>query len=264
MKKKYLFLTMLFLAIGFASVAVTLFVNETIKDSANTEKITVNATEGDSKGIGTLASTVDGKLYTLIADANDNGIADIGDEIQVKGTNENFYVISNDGDTLNALAKYNLNVGNMCTNFWSCTPIENPTGLQDESMTGYKNISYGNGSVTFSNNNGWSYENNDDIDIQSYDGPVKSAINAYKEYLPEGINVRLITKTELDGVGCDSSGNSCFEAPTWVYSTSYWTGSATSKSASGVWFVNSGRAFGIIAFNNDSFYGVRPVISLES
>lgn len=382
MKKKYLLLTILFLAIGFASVAVTLFVNGTIKVSANTDEfdvyfskvlvdgvedntlvtddthitflkefksfgdsheveyyitngsinydakvsvscsegndyvevtsnwvdetvidstetksgkltmslkrtytgdtslnlpvtceITVNATERNTKGTGTPAGKVNDKLYTLIADENSNGIADIGDEIQVKGTNENFYVISNDGTILNALAKYNLNVGNMCTSSSSCTPIENPTYKQDSTMRGYvSGESIRKGTLAFSDNNGWPYSNNDTIDIQAYDGPVKTAINAYKAILPEGVEVRLITKAEIEALVNDGATLSYgsiedkadAKGVSWLYSTSYWSGSAVAGYATDVWYVYSVGSFYGIDFGNDRAFGVRPVISLES
>ena len=182
----------------------------------------------------------------------------VGDEIAIG--DEHFYVISNDGTTINALAKYNLNVGDNAN-----TSV--PLGVQHESVKGWLSSGTKYGNVAFSNTNGWSYSNNDTIDIQAYDGPVKTAINAYKEILPEGVEVRLITKSELEGLGCSSSSYSCSSAPSWVYSTSYWSGSA--RSGGDVWLVRSSGDFSYDFFSRGTFYGgsdfgVRPVISLES
>ena len=188
----------------------------------------------------------------------------VGDEIAIG--EEHFYVISNDGSKISALAKYNLLVGNeIDSDSWVAAVISNPTGKQDSTARGYvagaeKTV----GTVAFSNTNGWPYSNNDIIDIQAYDGPVKTAINAYKEILPKGVDVRLITKSELEGLGCSSSSYSCSSAPSWVYSTSYWSSSAVASDDRYVWFVYSDGCFSIDYFVSDDYYGVRPVISLES
>ena len=210
------------------------------------------------------------KKYTIVNDINSNGRADIGDEIQVNG--ENFYVILNDGTNINALAKYNLNVGKTCTSSNSCTPIENPTGKQDASMTGYYNSTYGHGSVTFSNTNGWPYANNADIDIQSYDGPVKTAINNYKAVVTNASDVRLITKSEIETLINDGATLSTASIKdkadakgySWIYSTTYWVGSARSGLAAYVWSVFSNSTFDYYDFSFDNYFGVRPVITIAA
>lgn len=196
------------------------------------------------------------KAWTAVTGDGTN----IGDEIAVG--DEHFYVISNDGTTLNALAKYNLNVGNTCTNYNSCTPIENPTGKQDASMKGYYNDTYGNGSVAFSNAVNWT-AGEDGIETKAT-GTLHDALyaeNGYEKYIQQtapSAAVRLIKKSELDDLK-NNQGN-----PSWLYSTSYWSGSSYSGNASRVWNVYSHGYLGDVNFSVGNNFGVRPVITLES
>lgn len=63
-----------------------------------------------------------------------SGDITVGDLITL-GT-ESFYVIENNDENIQMLAKYNLEVGNVCTSgsSSSCTLIENPSGIQNEEM----------------------------------------------------------------------------------------------------------------------------------
>ena len=93
------------------------------------------------------------------SDVKDNGVYDpfkIGNE-KCFGS-ECFYVIGTDGDNIKLLAKYNLQVGIVCTSSSSRTPIENPTGLQESTMIGYPpDGSYPRyGTTVFSNTIYWS------------------------------------------------------------------------------------------------------------
>ncbi len=195
--------------------------------------------------------------YEITNDANRNGIADIGDEIKV-GT-ESFYVISHTDTELNALAKYNLNVGEG----------KNPNvteGIQHSTVRGWLSSGTMYGTVAFSNNGGWPSENNATINIREYDGPVKEALygtNGYEKYIKETMppaQVRLITKAELESLGCSASNSTCKGAPSWVYSTTYWTGSAHYYYTDSVWREGSDGDFDFGYFTSGC--GVRPVITI--
>ncbi len=218
-------------------------------------ELNANATERDSLGEEYVAPVLFPEGYEL-TDTNRNGIADIGEEIKV-GT-ESFYVISNNGTKLNALAKYNLNVGSN----------KNPDvteGIQHETVRGNTTKpKYGN--VAFSNSKGWAYSYNNTIDIKAYAGPVKDALygeNGYEKYVQKTIpnsSVRLITNSELISLGCSYSSWSCAEAPSWIYNTSYWTQSAYSDNGDCVWRVSG--VFNVDGYFNTVAYGVRPVITI--
>ena len=90
-------------------------------------------------------------------------------------------------------------------------------------------------------------------------------IENYKNYLisqrADIEDARLISFDELENLGCSSSKISCTSAPSWVYSTSYWTGS--SNTGLYVWFVRSNGSFDDYNYSGSHEFGVRPVIVLK-
>ena len=109
----------------------------------------------------------------------------IGEEITI--ANETFNVISDNGDTITMLAQYNLG-----TNYRQSTTAK---------------------SVSFSNSNGWAYTPGPkEIDIQAFDGNVKTHVNEYVSYLKSEIGDStltgtLITMSELKSLGCTITEN---------------------------------------------------------
>ena len=114
------------------------------------------------------------------------------------------------------------------------------------------------GTVKFSNVN--------TINIKENDGPVSVALygaNGYEKYIQETLpdsSIRLITLSELEQLGCLDT--SCSSAPSWVYNTSYWTGTVASTDGSFVRIVYSNGVCGSNSFSVYSNYGVRPVITI--
>ena len=72
-----------------------------------------------------------------------------------------------------------------------------------------------------------------------------------------------ITKDELESndIGCSSTDYTCSGAPSFIYETSYWSGSASN--AGDVWFVSSFGTFGSNVYNSAISRGVRPVIIIS-
>lgn len=182
--------------------------------------------------------------------------------------NEQFYVIgkNTENDTVKLLAKYNLHVGSIVSGFENddadnppiINAILNPTGIQDESAAGalIDSVAYSYklpfiGVTAYSNGSS---------DYNS--STVKEYVDNYKDYLISiGANisdVRLITKSEMEDLGC--SGSSCSSAPSWALSTSYWT--STSSDSSSVYAIVGGGFFTPYQCNIDSYVGVRPVIEI--
>ena len=195
----------------------------------------------------------------------DNGVYDpykIGNE-KCFGS-ECFYIISSTEETVTMLAKYNLYVGGEYNSSWTAYG-EEATGKQDLNMIGYssKGKPY-KGTTKFSNTNYWSstvssypsYVYNENSLLYSY-------VENYKTYLSTlgvtPIEARLITYEELTDLRC--SGTKCTSAPSWVYATTYWSGSAYSSSS--VWYVNSNGYFNATSFSNNYSYGCRPVITIS-
>ena len=179
---------------------------------------------------------------------------------------ECFYVMYSDDTTVTMLAKYNLYVGNECTSSSSssCAAYgDEATGKQNSEMIGHGKKPR-KGTTKFSNANYWTST------VSSYPAYVYDSnstlynyVENYKTYLSTlGVTpteARLITYEELTALGC--SGTSCKNAPSWVYATSYWSGSAGSSST--VWDVFSGGDFYNYMHSNYHYYGCRPVITIS-
>ena len=170
-----------------------------------------------------------------------------------------------DDTTVTMLAKYNLYVGGEYNSSWTAYGDE-ATGKQDSTMLGFvRSGKPYNGTIKFSNTNYWSSS------VSSYpayvydsNSTLYSYVENYKTYLSTlGVTpseARLITIEELEGLGCVRSSNSCSGAPEWVYSTSYWSGSANSSAT--LWSVISTSSFNYHPCTYNS-RGVRPVITIS-
>ena len=189
----------------------------------------------------------------------------------VKIANEEFYVIGKEGDNVKLLAKWNLKVGgvyNVNTLQSTYASSDEGYGLQDENMKG---IEYANGSaqtmrygtVAFSRSY-WSNESSYPAYVYNSNASIKTYVDDYVSYLnTQGVNVsgRLIQQEELVALGCNASSNTCASAPTWLYQTTYWSGSA--GSSSDIWAVYSDNFFRYYdSSSNANIFGVRPVIIL--
>ena len=160
------------------------------------------------------------------------------------------------------LAKYNLYVGGEYNSGWTAYG-EEATGKQDSEMIGYGTTPR-KGTTAFSNTNYWSST------VSSYPAYVYDSnstlynyVENYKTYLSTlgvtPIEARLITYEELTDLRC--SGTICTSAPSWVYATTYWSGSAYSSSS--VWYVDSYGRFDYGIYSNDKYIGCRPVITIS-
>ena len=219
---------------------------------------TVNYVQSDGSG-----SSVNNNGMKVINVVSGDG-TQTSDEICIG--EECFYVMYSDETTVTMLAKYNLYVGGEYNSSWTAYG-EEATGKQDLNMIGYssKGKPY-KGTTKFSNTNYWSstvssypsYVYNENSLLYSY-------VENYKTYLSTlgvtPIEARLITYEELTDLRC--SGTKCTSAPSWVYATTYWSGSA--DSSYDVWRVDSNGNFdyGNNDYSNDSYFGCRPVITIS-
>lgn len=168
---------------------------------------------------------------------------------------ECFYVISSDANSVTMLAKYNLYVGDTCT-FYQCTPLENPTGMQDEKAIGYYEYdAYPVIATTKFSNSGSNY--NGSI--------VEEYVNNYKIEIEKlGIVVeeaRIITYEELTNSNTFNCmiDYGCSNKYTWIYTSSYWVGSADSNTIYGLLEDN---VFVPVNYSDLKRFGVRPVITI--
>ena len=202
---------------------------------------------------GTGTTVKDNGVYKPVSangDINDIGtIVTIGDQ--------QFYTIGTEGDNVKLLSMYNLYVGGVYNGGWTAYGAE-ATGKQDSTMLGMvSGQSIRNGTTAFSNTN------------STYEGSiVEGYVNNYKmileaDYGVDVVEARLITKDELT----DSETfafveyNYCSDKYPWIYSTSYWCGSA--YNANSVWIVRSDGYFVDGGYSSDVGFGVRPVIIIS-
>ena len=215
---------------------------------------------GQTIKIEKVSNDIEIKKKEPVARLVNGSIDEVGSEVCIK--DECFYIISNDGSTVSMLAKYNLYVGGEYNSEWTAY-VDEATGKQDSMMVGLGTKPY-KGVSQFSDTNYWSgtlhiYPSY----IYDSNSLLYSYVENYKIYLntlgvtPSG--ARLITYEELKSLGC--SGSSCKSAPSWVYATSYWTG--TANSTNNVWIVYSDRDFSTSGYANSKYFGCRPVIEIS-
>ena len=213
---------------------------------------------------------------TLTIDLDNDGQADIGDTISIG--EEKFYVIKNDGSIISMLAYYNLNAGGIY-NGSTWDPYKNPTYLQDETMKGYdvnsSNSEIRYGTVPFADNSGWAYTDNETIDTSHYNSYLRTALEKYGEIITKSmgkeITARLITKSEIEEVVNDGESmpynilkaKADEKGISWIYSSSYWTGSACDSAEYYVWFVPSDGIFNASSYHSNNYNGVRPVLDIS-
>ena len=161
---------------------------------------------------------------------------EVGDVITIG--NETFNVIKDNGSTVTMLASFNLG-------------------------TDYKQSQTYNGQ-NFSNNNGWGQAG--DLDIQLYDGPVKTYVNNYVTYLQgetgdSTLTGTLITMSQLEDLGCDTSSCLSSQHAEWLATRNYGWWTRTAEDGSYIWNLHNGvnfdyEEYGIIR-------GIRPVITIS-
>ena len=219
---------------------------------------TVNYVQSDGSG-----SSVNNNGMKVINVVSGDGTK-TSDEVCIG--EECFYVMYSDDTTVTMLAKYNLYVGGEYNSGWTAYGDE-ATGIQDSTMLGYvSGQTIRKGTTKFSNTNYWSST------VSSYptyvydsNSTLYSYVENYKTYLSTlGVTpteARLITKEELEGLGCIVSSGSCSGAPSWVYSTTYWSGSANLSRY--VLSVDSNGTFSLHDYSDNGSYGCRPVITIS-
>ena len=202
----------------------------------------------------------------------DNQTYKVGDEFCLD--TECFYTISDNGDTVTGLAKYNLLVGNIVdTSTWEAIEIPTSTegyGLQNEKAVGATidenwNVIYTSNSIgiSFSESYYWDDDIRDAWVLDS-NSNLYEEINNYKNRLQglgyKNVEVSVLSYDDVTNLGCDADNDTCKDAPEWVYSTSYLLGSAHDEHR--VWMILNNNAF---IYDDYSFLGagLRPVVTVS-
>lgn len=219
---------------------------------------------GDTRGVRPVIEIPVGEIEPLVR-IESGDLDTAGSEISIG--KEHFYVISSDDNTTTMLAKYNLYVGGVHDGTtWTAYGNE-ATGKQDSTMLGYiEGQTLRNGTTIFSTTNYWeSTTSSYPAYVYNKNATIYNYVENYKAYLstlgstPKG--ARVITYEELEALGCDGGNYSCSGAPRWVYSTSYWTGSAAVGWK--MWYLYSHSKLTFNYNTEDRYFGVRPVITIS-
>ena len=198
-------------------------------------------------------SSIEPTLPTIVARLVSGNLNEPGSIVSIG--DEQFYVFGQEDGNVKLLSMYNLHVGNSVDEKKNVTPLSNPTGIQDSEARGYVEGEFPFiGTTVFS-----------DMDSTYSGSIVEGYVNDYASYLEGlGANIeeaRLITKEELETLGCSSGDWSCSGAPEYVYLTTYWTGSAAKLD--GVCYVISSGGYFDHYCIDDYGAGVRPVIEIS-
>ncbi len=210
---------------------------------------------------------------------------------------EDFYVISDNGSTITALAKYNLLVGNVVkwsddfeaesTTVISSTEegygLQNSTAANYESNNGTPSPNTFTGVLGFSkdnNGNGYWVDNTSNHNLLSKYGSSYPAyvfdenstlykpLSNYESYIKNtlkktSVTTSLLTYEQVINLGCSKDNGSCKSAPSWVHAVNYWIGSVdVSYSAEMVLhdMVDPGFGHGGL---EENVAGLRPVITIK-
>ena len=240
--------------------------------------------EGTGEGeTSSVTAKVDGKTFTVDEKGNVELAGSESVKIKpgtvvsltsTKGTTEEFYVLSYDEKTkkAKALAKYNLMVGAIyASDYIKTGDVDKDAfeyGLQEKSMKGYvRDEQERKGTVEFSSS--WYFKDTFanypvDKDGKSYvydsNSNLYQYVKSYKTLLGNEDKVSEVSLASYEDV---NELWSTKDQNTWLYSTSYWLGSAYSSSYNAAWHVRTDGNFNSYSCSNDNLCGVRPVITVD-
>ncbi len=172
---------------------------------------------------------------------------EVGDEIALG--NEHFYVISDNENTVTALARHNITLDNV--------PVQSDSAK----------------ATTFSSSNYWvksgnlSSEYGDSYPSFVYDSNSKlySYVQNYQTYLKnlgyESVLASLLSYEQAVSLGCDANSKSCSNAPNFLTTTKYWLGSAGINTD--VYNIKTNGKFEYNLYLTLLTYGIRPVITID-
>ena len=246
--------------------------NSCKKEGAITENlIPVNSEAGEEGGSSGGGSSSNAVAYPT-GKTKDTVV--VGDIVTID--TEEFYVVKRDGSDLVLLSHYNLNVG-------SNKKAGATEGIQDSEVKGWLSSGTKYGNIAFSGTKYWDGKVGRDYPgslcssntytsgtnctyVYDANSNLKTYVDSYKTYLEgKGATIksaRLLRVEEAFELGCGQGQWSCStspaNAPSWVYETSYWLGSASNTN--NVWLVNTDGYFSYSYYYNDYGFGVRPVI----
>ena len=217
-------------------------------------------------------------LFKQTTDSSETPVVktyDVGEEITL-GT-EHFYVIKDNGDSVTALAKYNLYVGN--NYIYNADTGEYTKEVLTESTEGYGlQNSLAKGEIRRPKEDKPTVAprvEGTDVIGAIYYSDASSALASYKNYLNNRYNntimyTSFLTIDEAEELGCVEKnegdiGRSCTESNyEWLYSTDYWIKGLVHDDLNNRTLNRAVTNYGMIIgdVDNDEDHGVRPVITV--
>ena len=202
---------------------------------------------------------------TSISQGNNFKTYSVGDEFCLE--NECFNVIKDNGTTVDALAKQNVNTETIRQDS-NANRLAFATPDETKRIPGCTNT-YGCHYGYWTDSSGKllsKYGTKYPVNVFDSNSLLYEPVQNYKTYLKNtlgktSIDARLITYEELIGLGCSRNEITCKSAPSWVYSTDYWTASTNDKYD--VWYVNSNGNFYHNDFVSSEDFSLRPVIIIS-
>ena len=221
----------------------------------------------------------------------------VGDIVKID--TEEFYVVKHDGDDLVLLAKYNLKVGAISNYDWETLDRYDANtpgyGLQSAEAKGLTVWDTGYtyyGTTIFASNDYWRGKlgttytgticeegepytpGTKCMDVYDINSDLYPYVNNYLSYLSKkGAYIkeaRLLRYEEAYELGCRSLDSiskwNCFDAPAWVYSSTYWLSTIDSYVYSGdpgpggIYVIDMSGYFYTDYYSDFDGYGLRPVI----
>ena len=180
----------------------------------------------------------------------------VGDKFCLNNEAECFYVLTDNGSTVTALAEWNLDIDN--------------TGIQNSEYRGDNDGMTTKGTIVFSETHYWdddglkpSYGSSYPAWVFDSNSYLWTPIQNYQTYLRNTLGKTSVTATLLSyeqAVGVATAYGGFENILGWAFNTSYWLGSANDYIH--VWYVDSNGNFGRGNFDLDDFYGVRSVITI--
>ncbi len=172
---------------------------------------------------------------------------EVGDEIALG--NEHFYVISDNENTVTALARHNITLDNVpvqsdsakTTTFSSSNYWVKSGNLLSEYGDIYPSFVYDNNSKLYSY-------------VQNYETYLRSL--GYKSVLAS-----LLSYEQAVSLGCDANSKSCSNAPNFLTTSKYWLGSAGINTD--VYNIKTNGNFEYNLYLTLLTYGIRPVITID-
>ena len=198
-------------------------------------------------------------VFRMVNNEPIKDILNVGDEIAIG--KEEFYVVSDDGAKIVALAKYNLKVGYTQSDCGEDKVKVNKDveGYGLQTSESYRTTCAFKYYMPYAED--WT---TDSFDVTEYKSQAQEAVKEYQNIV--NVPTRLMTSAEVVALGCEFKDieDNCKNAPEWLKNTDFWLEPTYSEYAGSIARVIYEGHCGLDDGGFDEVYlGIRPVIEIE-